>query len=73
MKTAFDAGRLRASILTLTCVKCRRAQTFGVSDVPQGRIDVAKAGWIQREGVTVCPKCPRTSQEKEQARQAANG
>jgi hypothetical protein len=61
-QSVFD--RVRGSILTLTCHGCTREQSFGVSSEAQGRADVARAGWMQRNGKTICPKCPQSPAER---------
>jgi hypothetical protein len=67
-----DLTRLRSSILTLVCNKCTRAQSFGVGTKCKLRVmrEIQRAGWIKRGGVTVCPNCPQTLQER--ARQVAS-
>jgi hypothetical protein len=55
--------RLRASMLTLQCAKCTRTRTFGVSGPEDGRIEIARAGWIDRDGLKICPRCPQTRAE----------
>jgi hypothetical protein len=58
---------LRSSILTLVCGKCTRTEKFGVANgeggVKQTTAEIRAAGWIRRDGVTTCPRCPQTSDE----------
>lgn len=50
-------------MVTLTCSKCTRQARFGYSDAADGEKAVARAGWIQRSGLTICPRCPQTRAE----------
>jgi hypothetical protein len=59
-------ANLSPKTLTLVCAKCTRAAEFAVSDVNETGRAIAEAGWIQRDGKTVCPKCPQTRDELKQ-------
>jgi hypothetical protein len=59
---------LRASILTLVCSKCLRAKSFGVGTTEDDKREaaraIARAGWVKRGELTVCPRCPQTIEER---------
>jgi hypothetical protein len=59
-------------ILHVTCSKCTRARAFGVRDAADGRVAVARAGWIARGDETICPKCPQTPAERAARAKAAS-
>jgi len=50
-------------MVILTCSKCTRTRTFGIAGVEDTGKEIARAGWIQRGALTVCPRCPQTRAE----------
>jgi len=54
--------------VNLVCSKCMRADSFGIplEDQAAGILsrEARKAGWITRDGRSICPKCPQTTEER---------
>jgi hypothetical protein len=60
--------------LNLVCSKCLRADSFGISleDQAAGYLSRSArlAGWITRNGRSVCPRCPQTTEERNRRKEA---
>lgn len=69
-----DERTFLSKTLTLVCAKCTRTRTFGVplDDQAAGKLAIAarSAGWVGRNGQSICPKCPQTPEEKSRRNQA---
>ena len=48
-----------AGALMLVCTKCTRYGVFAAPTRGQAETQASQKGWAERQGKTICPKCPK--------------